>query len=169
MPAVFMKGQTFRTVVGVYLRMKYPEDNIVSQPYMCEVVDENGETQYSDRADFEIPSQNLIIEVKWGHDTFKINKHYERQQGLLKEDQKYEGICMVENHGLPKEFVSFEKIISKLEAYSSMFSQKEVCELLLETVKNLAKSNSAVDLKYLRNVLHSIYKEQDFVKFKSKI
>ena len=113
MPAMFMKGQTFEQLVGVYLRMKYPNDNIVSQPYMCEVEDENGETQYSDRADFYIPSENLIVEVKWGHDTFKINKHYERQQGLLKEGQKYEGICMVENQSLPKEFVSFEKVLKR--------------------------------------------------------
>ena len=160
-----MKGQTFEQLVGVYLRMKYPGDNIVSQPYMHEVIDENGEIQYSDRADFYIPSENLVIEVKWGNDTFGINKHYERQQGLLKQGQNYEGICMVENNGLPKEFLSFEKLINKnLNKY-----QLNICEYLLDFINKLTKENDAKTLKMMRNALYSIFKLQDKKEFEEQI
>ena len=157
MPAKFMKGQTFEQLVGVYLKMKYPNDNIVSQPYMCEVVDENGETQYSDRADFYIPSENLIIEVKWGNDTFRINKHYERQQGLLKKGQKYEGICMEENHGLPKEFVSFEKVLRE----NLNKSKSDTFVVLLTLIEKLAKENDAKTLKAMRNAIFTCFDIED--------
>ena len=41
--------------------------------------------------------------------------------------------------------------------------------LFLQKLNELAKANNARDLKYLRNALHSVYKEQDLGKFKSKL
>ncbi len=156
-PAVFMKGCAFEQLVGVYLRMLYPNDNIESQHYMSEEDDENGKKHYSDRIDFYIPSENMFVEVKWGKAIFKINKHYERQQSLLKEGQNYMGICMVENNGLPKEFVSLEKHME-----GNIREDKHyIFESLLAFINKLAEENDAKTLKTIRNALYSIFKLKD--------